>query len=64
MLEQVRGAQESGLARRQRLRGVSLAVGAVACPSLVVFGEADRQVPPDLNRRLAIYLGADALRSV
>jgi pimeloyl-ACP methyl ester carboxylesterase len=61
VLEQVQGAQESGLARRQRLRGVSLAVGAVACPSLVVFGEADRQVPPDLNRRLAIYLGADAL---
>jgi pimeloyl-ACP methyl ester carboxylesterase len=61
VLEQVRGAKESGLARRQRLRGVSLPVGAVSCPSLVVFGESGRQVTPELNRRLAIYLAADAM---
>jgi pimeloyl-ACP methyl ester carboxylesterase len=61
VLDQVRGAEESGLARRQRKRGVSLAAGAVRCESLVVFGESDREVVPDLHRRLAIYLGADAL---
>jgi len=61
LLDQVRGAEESGLARRQRRRGVPLAVGAVRCPSLVVFGESDRRFEPALQRRLAIYLGGDAL---
>ncbi len=61
VLEQVRGAEESGLARRQRRRGVSLAAGSVRCPSLVVFGESDRQFPPEIQRRLAIYLAGDAL---
>jgi pimeloyl-ACP methyl ester carboxylesterase len=61
VLERVRGAQESGLARRQRQRGFPLAAGAVRCESLVVFGEADREVAPEINRRLAIYLGGDAL---
>jgi pimeloyl-ACP methyl ester carboxylesterase len=60
LLEQVRGAEGSGLARRQRRRGVSLAASALRCPALVVFGEADRQFAPELQRRLAIYLGADA----
>ena len=61
VLEQVRGAEESGLARRQRRRGISLAAGAVSCPSLVVFGESDRSFAAELHRRLAIYLGGDAL---
>ena len=61
VLEQVRDAQESGLARRQRRRGVPVAAGTVICPALVVYGEADRHFPPDLQRRLAIYLGGDAL---
>jgi pimeloyl-ACP methyl ester carboxylesterase len=61
VLEGVRGAEESGLARRQRKRGVSLAAGAVRCEALIVFGEADREVTPEIYRRLAIYLGSDAL---
>jgi pimeloyl-ACP methyl ester carboxylesterase len=61
VLEGVRGAEESGLARRQRRRGVSLAPGAVRCPALVVYGEADRRFAPPLQRSLAIYLGSDAL---
>lgn len=61
LLEQVRGAEESGLARRQRQRGVSLAAGEVRCPSLVLFGESDRSIEASLQRRLAIYLGGDAL---
>jgi pimeloyl-ACP methyl ester carboxylesterase len=61
VLEGVRGAEESGMARRQRRRGVSLAPGASGTPSLVVFGEADNHFAPELNRSLAIYLGGDAL---
>ena len=55
------GAQESGLARRQRRRGISVPDGAVRAPSLVVYGEDDRQFPPEVNRRLAIYLGGETL---
>jgi pimeloyl-ACP methyl ester carboxylesterase len=61
VLDNVRGSTESGLARRQRRRGVSLSAGDVRCPSLVVYGEADRYFAPDLYRRLAIYLGADVM---
>jgi pimeloyl-ACP methyl ester carboxylesterase len=61
VLEQVRGAEESGLARRQRRRGVPLAVGSLRCPALVLFGEQDRVFAPELQRRLAIYLAGDAL---
>jgi pimeloyl-ACP methyl ester carboxylesterase len=61
VLSGVRGAEESGMARRQRRRGVSLAPGAIRAPSLVVFGEADAHFVPELNRSLAIYLGGDAL---
>jgi len=61
VLASVRGAEESGMARRQRRRGISIAPGAIRAPSLVVFGEADAHFTPELNRRLAIYLGGDAL---
>jgi pimeloyl-ACP methyl ester carboxylesterase len=61
VLRQSEGALESGMARRQRRRGISIAPGAVRCPSLVVYGEADRQFAPELNRRLAVYLGGDVL---
>ncbi len=61
VLDSSLGAQESGFARRQRKRGVSVAAGAVRCPSLVVYGESDRHFPPDLNRRLALLLGGDTL---
>jgi pimeloyl-ACP methyl ester carboxylesterase len=61
VLEAVRGAEESGMARRQRRRGVSLAPGAIRASSLVVFGEADTHFAPAINRGLAVYLGGDAL---
>ena len=61
VLEQVRGAEESGMARRQRRRGVSLAPGAIRSPSLVVFGEQDAHFAPALQRSLAIYLAGDAM---
>jgi pimeloyl-ACP methyl ester carboxylesterase len=61
VLRQSEGALESGMARRQRRRGISIAPGAIRCSSLVVYGEADRQFAPELNRRLAIYLGSDVL---
>jgi pimeloyl-[acyl-carrier protein] methyl ester esterase len=55
------GAQESGMARRQRKRGISIPAGTIRAPTLVVFGEQDRQFPPEVNRKLAIYLGAEML---
>jgi pimeloyl-ACP methyl ester carboxylesterase len=61
ILEHVRGAEESGMARRQRRRGVSLEPGAVRAPSLVVFGEQDAHFPPEYQRSLAIYLAGDAM---
>ncbi len=61
VLENSRGALESGFARRQRKRGVSIAHGAVRCPTLVVYGEKDPHFPPDLNRRLALFLASDTL---
>ncbi len=61
VLERVRGAEESGMARRQRRRGVSLEPGAVKAPSLVVFGEQDANFAPEYHRSLAIYLAGDAL---
>lgn len=61
VLQQSAGAQDSGLARRQRRRGISIAPGSIRCPALVLYGEEDRQFPPEVNRRLALYLGADTV---
>jgi pimeloyl-ACP methyl ester carboxylesterase len=61
VLDKVRGAEESGMARRQRRRGVSLEPGAVRAPSLVVFGEQDADFAPEFQRSLAIYLAGDAM---
>jgi pimeloyl-ACP methyl ester carboxylesterase len=61
VLQSVREAEESGMARRQRRRGVSLPPGAVRAPSLVVFGEQDTHFAPEYQRSLAIYLAADAM---
>ena len=52
---------ESGFARRQRQRGISIPQGSLHCPSLVVYGERDAHFSPELNRRLAIFLAADKL---
>jgi pimeloyl-ACP methyl ester carboxylesterase len=61
VLEKSRGALESGFARRQRHRGISVPPGAVRAPSLVVYGEAEAEPRPTHARRLAIYLGGEAL---
>jgi pimeloyl-ACP methyl ester carboxylesterase len=61
VLRNSRGALESGFARRQRKRGISISHGAIRCPTLVVYGERDPHFPPDLNRRLALFLAADTL---
>ena len=53
------GALESGVARHQRLRGVSVPAGAITCPVLVIHGEEDAYFPPDLNEKLAYDLNAD-----
>ncbi len=61
LLERVRGAEESGMARRQRRRGVSLTPESVRAPSLTVFGEQDGDFPPSHYRSVAIYLAGDAM---
>jgi len=61
VLDRVRGAEESGMARRQRRRGVALQLEAPKAPSLVVFGEQDAHFAPEYHRGLAIYLAGDAL---
>ena len=57
------GAQESGLARRQRKAGIIVGAGAIRCPVLVVYGEAGDHFTPEMSRRLALFLGAET-RSV
>ncbi len=57
----LKGAQESGFACRQVLRGISVAPGAIRCPALVLYGEEDACRPPEQNRRLAAYLGAEQI---
>lgn len=61
VLRRSEGALESGMARRQRRRGISIPPGSVRCPALVVYGEADRNFGPEMNRQLAIHLAADTL---
>jgi pimeloyl-ACP methyl ester carboxylesterase len=61
VLENSRGALESGFARRQRKRGISVPHGSIRCPSLIVYGEEDSHFPPELNRRLALFLAADTI---
>jgi pimeloyl-ACP methyl ester carboxylesterase len=56
-----RGQQESGFAMRERDRGISIAPGAIRCPALVVYGEAEITPMQEQARRLAIYLAADTV---
>jgi pimeloyl-ACP methyl ester carboxylesterase len=62
-LEQSRGALESGMAARQRLRGIAIPPGSIRCPSLLIYGAKDRVTPPELQRRLAFYLGGETLEA-
>jgi pimeloyl-ACP methyl ester carboxylesterase len=60
VLEHSRGAQESGLARRQRKSGVNIAAGAIRCPVLVVYGKHGDQFSDEMSRKTALLLGAQA----
>jgi pimeloyl-ACP methyl ester carboxylesterase len=55
------GALESGFARRQRKRGIDVPAGSIRCPTLVLYGERDDHFPPELNRRLSLFLAADSM---
>jgi pimeloyl-ACP methyl ester carboxylesterase len=61
VLEKSAGALESGFARRQRQRGISIPAGSIRAPALVVYGDQDAHFKPETQRRLAIYLAADSL---
>lgn len=56
------GVEESGLAFRQNLRGMSIAQGVIGCPVLVLFGEtAERAAIGRQNRELASHLDGECL---
>jgi pimeloyl-ACP methyl ester carboxylesterase len=61
ILEHSAGAEESGLARRQRKAGISIAAGAIHCPVLLIFGERGDPSAPEVNRRLALFLAAETI---
>lgn len=50
---------ESGAARRQRKRGISIPSERVTCPVLILTGERDRQFPPTSGQRIAGYYRAE-----
>jgi pimeloyl-ACP methyl ester carboxylesterase len=61
VIEQSTDATESGRAHRQRLRGISVPEGAVACPSLLLYGETESEAARDDHRTLAALIGGAAL---
>lgn len=62
LLEAIDGAEESGLAYRQGLRGVPLKADAIECPSLVLYGAgAGREDIAAQQQALAAYLGGESL---
>ena len=63
VLEMSRGAEESGLARRQRKTGISIPAGAIQCPAMVIHGTADSAISPEHSRETGCLLGA-AIASV
>lgn len=56
-----RPGQESGLARRERKRGIAVDAADVRCPVMLIHGGRDRYFPPDLCRAVADYYGATVL---
>jgi pimeloyl-ACP methyl ester carboxylesterase len=56
LLQRIAGEQESGIAYRQALRGVSVEAGAIECPSLILQPEADAEA----GQALASYLKGEA----
>ena len=58
MQEMLRGARESGSARRERMRGVQVDTSRIAAPVLVIGAGQDDVVHPSEARRTADALGA------
>jgi len=55
-------AQESGIAFRQTLRGVSIPKQSVACPALVVYGDVETRADvAGWSRTLASHLGGESV---
>ena len=61
VLEQSRGALESGVARRERRRGISVPAPAVQCPVLVLAGSADASFTLETSRKVAEHFGGECL---
>jgi pimeloyl-ACP methyl ester carboxylesterase len=55
------GAQESGFARRQRQRGISIEAASIGCPTLVFYGENDKAIAPETSQGVGAYLGAEVV---
>ncbi len=58
MQEMLRGAHESGSARRERMHGVDVDLGAIGVPSLVIGAGLDDVIHPAEARLTADLLGA------
>jgi pimeloyl-ACP methyl ester carboxylesterase len=58
VIENVAGARESGVARHQRLRGISIPAESIVMPVHVIYGERENV---ENNEKLAAYYGAGAL---
>jgi len=61
VLAKMQGALESGVARRQADRGVSVPADMIGCPVLVLHGEEDAGRPAELDRRMADYYGGTSV---
>jgi pimeloyl-ACP methyl ester carboxylesterase len=61
VLENSAGAQESGFARRQRQRGISVEAASITCPKLLVYGESDTGIAPEMSQGVAAYLDAEVI---
>ncbi len=53
--------EDSGLARRERKRGIPVAA-TLGCPALVIAGDADAAIPFASSEATANYFGAELLR--
>lgn len=61
VLESSVGALESGFARRQRIRGLSVPADSILCPSLVVHGALDKSISPESSRGVAYHLKSEII---
>jgi pimeloyl-ACP methyl ester carboxylesterase len=61
VLENSRGALESGFARRQRQRGISIDAASITAPKLLIYGDADTAISPESSRATAAYLDAEVI---